>query len=103
MRNGRRNKIMCNNNAFQLDEFSSRCDILTEAVSRYYKRTFPRRKGAASVATGEHPWLGIFRAKDAGFVGLVNHLDVIMKNKRGCQDEMPKMDMDEHCKNTVVS
>ena len=83
---------------FQLDKFSSECHIIQEAVNRYYKRTFPRYKDMKPF-NESHPWYDIV-TKEPNFRGIIDRVEVVMKNKRGCED-FPYLDMDEHCKHTV--
>jgi hypothetical protein len=80
----------------QLDEQSSRCDILMASRERFLRRLFP----ALLPAKNASGWTEEALTKEAPhlYAGVLTGATIVMHNERGCADKYPEMDMDEQCK-----
>lgn len=83
------------NFSFELDKYSSVCDIINKAVKRYFPRFFPSVK-----STDPFPVIDREQRNDINWAkkfgeGLISKLEIVMNNQRGCE-KYPHDQMDEH-------
>jgi len=79
---------------FLLTGPSSSCDILQAAVNRYYRRTFPGPK-RSSYNQDQQTWHSKMREENDMYRGVLERVDIVMNNPRGCEERYPSLDMDE--------
>lgn len=80
---------------FKLDTNSASCDLIQNAVNRFYLRTFPRRtEKTAQIFDADHPWFKALH-QDPNFRGVLESVQIVMNTNKGCE-KYPHLDMDEH-------
>ena len=75
---------------FQLDKYTSECDIIQASTQRHLARYF-----SSGLDTNTHIHLNGLNG--IRFAGSLTEVELIMNNKGGCQ-KYPHKDMDEHCR-----
>jgi hypothetical protein len=78
---------------FQLSADASECTILRSAIDRYYPRTFPQR--STTPFDAQNPWHKKLKSEEDLYRGIIDKVNIVMNNPRGCKDKFPTLDMDE--------
>ena len=80
--------------SFQLDKYTSGCDIIRASTGRLLGRYFAQGQDP-------HPHIHLNSLEHGiHFAGTLEEVELIMNNNRGCQ-KYPHQDMDEHCKRVL--
>ena len=81
--------------SFQLDKYTSGCDIIRASTGRLLGRYFAQGQDP-------HPHIHLNSLEHGiHFAGTLEEVELIMNNNRGCQ-KYPHQDMDEHCKGVFL-
>ena len=80
---------------FQLDKYTSECDIIQASTQRHLARYF-----SSGLDTNTHIHLNGLNG--IRFAGSLTEVELIMNNKGGCQ-KYPHKDMDEHCRQHYIN
>ncbi len=75
---------------------------MQSATKRFYRRAFPRRPRSLEkpFQASTNPLHAALKTKDDLYRGVIDRVQIVMNNPRGCDEKYPRLDMDESCEYT---